>query len=232
MNQMSTGELSSAQTQPWTLPLFITRQSKYLWGVVFTIIAVFLYVTSNQFPIFTPRLLPMSWVDVAVPFMPDTVWIYVSEWIFFWVAYVICRDMENVNKYLYAFFALQLSSVMIFWVWPTTYPRDQFPLPEDLNAATYYVFSNLRSADAPTNCCPSLHVSSDYLTTFLFLNEQKRKFPFFFIWGTLIGLSTLTTKQHYIIDVIAGFLMAIIVYWIFFHLIQYRPAIWPSRRRR
>jgi membrane-associated phospholipid phosphatase len=115
-------------------------------------------------------------------------------------------------------------SVLIFFIWPTVYPREQFPLPQDLNALTYYVFNYLRHADAPTNCCPSLHVSSVYLTSFLYLDEQRGKFPFFFGWGTLIALSTLTTKQHYLIDVVAGLMMAIVVWWIFYRVMSYRPA--------
>ncbi len=206
------------------LPLFLTQRTKYYAAFIVFICASTLYLTSNHIHLIEPILLPMSWIDHAVPFWPNTVWIYISEYIFFFAVYVTARDMENCNKYLYSFMALQIVSVSIFWIWPTTYPRDQFPLPEDMNALTYYVFSSLRAADTPANCCPSLHVSSVYLSSFLFLDEQKRKFPFFFFWGSLIATSTLTTKQHYLVDIIAGLGMAIIVYWIFHKLIPYRPV--------
>ncbi len=208
----------------WTLPIFMTRENKYRIGLVLAAIAMVLYMGSNHFPIFTPRYLPMWWIDDAVPFLPYSVWIYISEYIFFPAVYLTCRDLTNLNKYFYSFLFLQTISVIIFWIWPTTYPRDLFPLPDDLGSLTHFVFSTLRATDAPSNCCPSLHVSSVYLSAFIFLDDQRAKFPFFFIWGTANACSTMTTKQHYIIDLMTGFLMAIGTYWIFHRYISYRES--------
>jgi membrane-associated phospholipid phosphatase len=208
----------------WYLPLFMTKENKYVVGFMLACVAVALYLSSNHFHFSTPQLLPLYWIDTVVPFLPYTVWIYISEYIFFVVVYITCKDMVNLNKYFYSFLVLQVTSVMIFWIWPTTYPRELFPLTNDLDAVTYFAFNTLRKTDTPANCCPSLHVSSVYLSTFLFLDDQRKKFPFFFIWGTAIALSTLTTKQHYLIDVVLGFLMAVSTYWIFHKYISYRAA--------
>lgn len=214
----------------WSLPIFMTKENKYSIGFMLAVVAVLMYLASNHYHFFTPQLLPMYWIDTVVPFLPNSVWIYISEYVFFAVVYVTCKDMVNLNKYFYSFLVLQLTSVLIFFVWPTTYPRELFPLPDDLNAFTYYAFSTLRMTDTPANCCPSLHVSSVYLSAFIFLDDQRKKFPFFFIWGTAIALSTLTTKQHYLIDVVMGFLMAVSTYWIFHKYISYRPAYRTSKR--
>ncbi|MCM2322222.1 MAG: phosphatase PAP2 family protein, partial [Oligoflexia bacterium] len=56
------------------------------------------------------------------------------------------------------------------------------------------------------------------------LTEQRKKFPFFFLWATSIAVTTLTTKQHYIIDVVTGFLMSVIVYWFFHTFVTLRAA--------
>jgi len=215
----------------WYLPVFMTRENKYPVGLMLGILATTLYLTSNHFHFFTPQLLPLSWVDTLVPFLPYTVWIYISEYVFFAVVYITCKDMVNLNKYFYSFLVLQSLSVLIFWVWPTTYPRELFPLTHDLDSVTYFTFNALRNTDTPANCCPSLHVSSVYLSAFIFLDDQKNKFPFFFIWGTAIAISTLTTKQHYLIDVVTGFMMAVTTYWIFHKYISYRPA-YSSKRRK
>jgi len=206
-----------------SLPLFITPENKNISGVLMFLAAAALYLASNHFFIFAPKLLPMFWADRSVPFVPGTVWIYASEYLFFPVVYWSCRDLVNLNKYLYSFLALQTVSVVIFWLWPTTYPRDLFPLTGEISPLTYSFFSFLRVTDTPANCCPSLHVSSVYLSSFLFRDEQKGLFPFFFTWGTAIALSTLTTKQHYLIDVVTGLLMAMIFYWFFHRRVEYRP---------
>ncbi len=207
---------------PLALPVFMTNQNKYRVGFYLALAATVLYMGSNHFHLFSPRQLPLWWIDEAVPFVPSSVWIYISEYIFFPVVYFTCKDLVNLNKYFYSFLFLQTISVFIFIVWPTIYPRELFPLTDQMNAATYFIFNSLRTADTAANCCPSLHVSSVYLSSFIFLDDQKDKFPFFFLWGTLIAASTMTTKQHYMVDVITGFLMAIGTYWIFHHQISYR----------
>lgn len=208
----------------WSLPIFMTKENKSVMGVWLAFANLFLYLFSNHFHFFTPQLLPLSTWDNQIPFVPHTVWIYMSEYVFFIVVYITCKDLMNLNKYFYSFLFLQIISVIIFLAWPTTYPRDLFPLTQDLDSLTYFAFSNLRITDTPANCCPSLHVSSVYLSVFIFLDDQRKKFPFFFLWGTAIALSTLTTKQHYIIDVVTGFMMAVSVYWIFHRYISYRTA--------
>jgi membrane-associated phospholipid phosphatase len=214
------------------LPLFLTPENKYVSGVTMFAIATILYLTSNHFHFFTPQYLPMTWVDQAVPFIPLTLWIYISEYVFFAAIYLTCRDLVNANKYLYSFFALQTVSVAIFWMWPTTFPRHLFPLPDNLDPLTHFAFNTLRQSDTPASCCPSLHVSSVYLSSFIFLDDQKKKFPFFFVWGTLIALSTLTTKQHYLIDVVAGLIMAIVFYYVFHRWIPYKAATELGQKKK
>ncbi len=210
-----------------SFPLFVTQKNKYFAAVLFAIYASVLYLSSNHYHLFPPQYLPMWWIDRAVPFMPHFIWIYLSEYFFFVTVYFTCKDMVNLNKYLYSFGAIQTVSVIIFTLWPTTYPRELFPLPADLDYWTYTVFNNLRTTDTPANCCPSLHVSSVYLSTFIFLDEQRKKFPFFFLWGTAIALSTLPTKQHYLVDVITGLMMAVVFYFVFHKMIDYYP--WGKR---
>jgi membrane-associated phospholipid phosphatase len=208
-----------------SLPLFVTRQDKFIVSLAVFAGAAVLYLLSNHCHFIAPQELPRSWIDFAVPFLPNSLWIYLSEYFFFIAIYLAADDMINFNKYLYSFFVLQVVSCLIFAIWPTTYPRDLFPLPDNLNAVTHYAFSSLRKADSPANCCPSLHVSSVYLSAFIYLDEKRHLFPLFFIWASAIAASTLTTKQHYLVDVIAGLLMAAAHYWFFHRYMTYKSAI-------
>lgn len=212
-----------------SLPLWITKETKLICGFIAFSFAALIYMAANHFPVFPPQQLQMTWFDRIIPFVPSTVWIYVSEYLYFAVVFLLCRDMKNLNKYLYSFLALQVVSVAIFYLWPTTYPRDLFPLiPDAMDPLTYQIFSRLRVVDAPTNCCPSLHVSSVFLSAFIYLDEQENKFPIIFSWGTAIALSTLTTKQHYLIDVVSGLAMAVAFYvvfhrWVPYHVVGTQP---------
>lgn len=205
-----------------SFPLFINEKNKFSVGILIAFIAIFFYLPPNHIHFFEPKMLEFSWVDTAIPFLPYSVWIYTSEYLFFGVVYWTCRDFKNLNQYFYSFLGLQVVSSLIFWLWPTTYPRNQFPLPNHLEGTlTYFVFDSLRKTDTAANCCPSLHVSSVYLSSFLFLREQRNKLPLFFLWATLIAISTLTTKQHYLIDVITGLMMASLTYWFFYKFVHY-----------
>jgi membrane-associated phospholipid phosphatase len=220
MNEENT--ISLTERKSFALPIFLTKQNKYFYSGLWVLIGGSLYMFSNHNPLFTPQLLPMTWIDKAVPFLPWTYWIYTSEFFLFFSVYIVCKDLVNANKYLYSFLTLQIISVAIFMVWPTTYPRDLYPMPASVDWLTAMCFGNLRSLDTPGNCAPSLHVSSVYLSSFLYLDEQREKFPFFFGWATFVAISTLTTKQHYLIDVVSGLGMAIVLYYIFHRVVKYR----------
>jgi membrane-associated phospholipid phosphatase len=198
------------------LPLFINAQTRLPAGVILFFIAYILYFTTNHYPAFPPKLLPMTFIDEWVPFLPWSVIIYVSEYLYFVVIYLTIRDFENLNKYFYSFFCTQALSCAVFYFFPTIYPRENFPIPSELPEGLRLLWTWLRTQDAATNCFPSLHVSTVYLSAFLFRDEQQEKYPFFLTWGTLIALSTLPTKQHYLIDVVAGYVLAVVAY-VFFH---------------
>jgi len=216
----------------YALPLFVTQKTKLFWGIITFGLGSSLYLITNHFPIFVPKHLPMTWIDQVVPFIPETVWVYTSEYYLFAVVFFTSKNLQNINKYFYSFLILQLVSVSFFVVYPTTYPRDLFPLSDQLDFLTYNLFHHLRLVDQPTSCFPSLHVSSCYLSSFIFLDEQREKFPFFFAWATLVGVSTLTTKQHYIADVIAGLVLAVIMYWVFHKVVPYRDVTSGNQANR
>ncbi len=213
------------------LPLMIHEKNKIKLGTVVMAWAAIIYLIPNHFPASVPHLLPFTWVDQLVPLVPWTIWIYASELILIAVSYLLAKDMENVNKYIYSFLAIQTLSCIIFVFWPTTYPRDLFPLPPDLpiESLTFQLFTSSRILDSPNNCFPSLHVSSVYLSSFIFLHEQKKKFPLFLCWATAVALSTLTTKQHYMADIVSGFTLSVFFYWLFYYKVRYkRPLKTPS----
>jgi membrane-associated phospholipid phosphatase len=211
-----------SENPPLSLPLVINSKNKIWLGLILFFFSAIAYWVSNHYHFSPPQLLPMTRFDRTIPFIPWTVWIYTSEYSFFIIAYLICRNLINLNKYAYSMVFLQLVSVGIFFIWPTTYPRELFPLPNDLGHLTHWVFSTLRAGDTPDNCCPSLHCSSVFLCSFLFLQEQRKKFPLIFGWALLIAVSTLTTKQHYIVDVVAGLAMALLLHRIFYHWLRYK----------
>jgi membrane-associated phospholipid phosphatase len=198
--------------------------AKYPLGATMFALSYVIYYLTNHFPVRPPVMLPMTWIDTAAPFLPNSIFIYISEYIYFAFVYILLKNKAVIQRYLASFFTLQVVSCFIFIIYPTTYPRELFPVPSDVAPWVASVWDWLRTQDSPNNCFPSLHVSSVYLSSLVFLDEGKRKhFWIFFVWGTLIALSTLTTKQHYVADIIAGLGFGW-VHYVIFHLRSVRMA--------
>jgi membrane-associated phospholipid phosphatase len=204
------------------LPHFVTAERKLHASGLVSLSGAGLYLFFNRFVLYQPQELPFLWVDQEMPLWAESIWIYLSIYLMYGITYLIAEDLVNLTKYLYASLFQVLFAVFIFFLWPTAYPRHLYPLPEGIDGSTEFVFSLIRNIDTPASCCPSLHVSTAFLTSFVFLEEQKKKFPFFFVWAAIIALSTLSTKQHYFWDVIGGVLLALLSYVLFFRYFSYQ----------
>jgi hypothetical protein len=63
--------------------------------------------------------------------------------------------------------------------------------------------------DQPGNTFPSIHVGHAFLLAFMVANElPDEEAEARLLWAILISLSTLTTKQHYFVDIAGGLLVA------------------------
>lgn len=193
------------------LKKIITHQNKVSIVSFFALAMLTLYFISGSFQIGLPRFLPLASFEMNIPFLIDSIWIYVSMYPFLLWSIFSYHSEENFNQVLYSFVIVTLISITIFQLFPVGYPREFYPLPHS-NTPSVNLFYKIRWLDSPMNCFPSLHVSLCFLFTFGHWSESKKAFWFSLILTILISLSTLTTKQHYIADVVSGFILAITTY--------------------
>jgi hypothetical protein len=117
-------------------------------------------------------------------------------------------------------FSVAISIHVLFWtLWPTTYPRPPAPAGGTLTQDLYLL---LIYWDSPANCFPCGHITVPSLLVYFIGREQPRKA--FWIWPmwAILSISILTTKQHYLWDLMGGLLT---VY------IGVRVSAWWSKRR-
>lgn len=208
----------------FSLPYFLYPWNKATVGFGSAIFAAVFYMLTNHFPLFESSLLPFTTIDRITPFIPSTVWIYLSEYFLILSAFFVDSDLRKANRFVYGFLFLQFISNAIFLAFPTHYPRQWFPIPIGTDPASEFILNIIRNADTASNCAPSLHVSCCYFASFVFLEVKGPKrflFPVYFLWATLVGISTLTTKQHYLVDVVLGFIFGILAYWFFVQKVNY-----------
>ena len=191
---------------------FLEQQPKWAMALVATVVHGVLYLLPNHFQLASARPLPLTDLDRAIPFWPVTAWIYWSDYALVFVAFQLCRAPGATARFVYALSALVLIGTAAHWLWPTMYPRELYPLEPDATGLTVYLFERFRAADTPASCMPSLHVAASYLGAFAVHHVDRRRALGLLLWASAIFASTLTTKQHYVVDGLAGVALAAAVW--------------------
>lgn len=202
------------------LPQLI-KDRKTLWVYLFVGGASTLipYQLLNRFHLFEPKELLFDKVDMLMPFWPWTVWVYIWEYLYFLYAWFGLKNNENRTRYFYAYMAILFFSFTVFLLYPVTFPRHDYPVPG--NSFSDWGLTFLRTyMDAPANCLPSLHVSSCFISSLCFWSESRKRAILLSLGSVAVSISTMTTKQHYFIDVWTAILLTAAAYWFFFYRVK------------
>lgn len=194
----------------------------WLYFFIGGVATIVLYQTTNRHHLFEPQILEMGWLDQRVPLIPWTIWVYFTEYVIFIVSWLAANSDVQRTRYFFSYMTILIVSCTIFVFWPTTFPRADFPLDSFPDSLSKDAFIFLRThMDTPANCVPSLHVSSCLIAALVFLRQSKTLFTIFFVWFLAVAASTMTTKQHYFVDIWTAVLLTVVCYWIFFHKANY-----------
>jgi membrane-associated phospholipid phosphatase len=179
-----------------------------------------LYLVPNHLQLVTPHTLWWTRVDAATPFLPATVWIYFSDYLLVSSAFLVSEGWDEVRRFVRAYFVLLAIGAAIHLAWPTVFPRQAFPVTDSGLSAR--ALTSLRGVDLATSCLPSMHVAGSYLAAFSLWHRRRSLFGAYVLWATAIAVSTLTTKQHYLVDVVTGLGLAVVLAAVFFWIPELR----------
>ncbi|BBM85992.1 phosphatase PAP2 family protein [Candidatus Uabimicrobium amorphum] len=149
-------------------------------------------------------------LDKKIPFLPWTVIIYLAIYPFI-LAVVLLIDVKDFMRVIAIYLLTCATGWLFFIFFPAAITRPSLTTID--NKIWYFVYSWIHHLDATTNTFPSLHVAASWVTA-LILWRRKTLFFAASCVATLISLSTLTTKQHFIYDVIGGFVLAVICWYV------------------
>ncbi|HEY2903146.1 MAG TPA: phosphatase PAP2 family protein [Polyangia bacterium] len=146
-------------------------------------------------------------LDDAIPFWPWTSWFYLP---FYAGIFIICivsfRSRRLFNRGLLSVVMVMIVGAVCHLLIRAEYPRPILHPPyPDLSAA---FMAWVQRVDRPGNVFPSLHVAQTSTLAFLLCRDRPRLGVVTVVMGALLALSTLTTKQHFIVDVISGYALA------------------------
>lgn len=178
-----------------------------------------LYFLTNRHHLIEPRTLTLMDWEREVPLVPWTTWVYASDYVYPLVIGMLLQSSLITTRVCAAFFIQTIIANTSFFVFPVRFPRELWPHdPSD------FLLTWIRTADTAANCFPSSHVAIVVLTYLALLRERSRQHWPILLWGILICLSTLTTKQHYFVDVLAGSVLGVFSYILAERLIHVRTS--------
>ena len=207
----------SLSSVPWSLAL--GQRIATLWfakmiGTTAGISGFFLlYFWVMHNPPSTPTVMPLTPIDHWVDVSDHAMVLYGSLWFYISLAPAFAKDKAELWACAQGAAVMAAIGLAVFWFFPTTVPV--FPV----DWSQYPALQFLKATDVGGNAFPSLHVAFAVFTAVL-LGRQLRSVgaPAWTQWVNLlwafgIVCSTLATRQHVLIDVLGGALLAGLVSW-------------------
>lgn len=139
-----------------------------------------------------------------IPFVPISIVPYMAGGLFFCLVFFSCSDAHQLKILTWRMLFVTFAAGIFFVTFPL---RFSFDKPEVSNMIMGLTFSFLKTVDSPFNQSPSLHIAFAFVFWSVFRELSKWRI-FLMVWLILLGISTLTTYQHHLIDILNGALLS------------------------
>lgn len=161
-------------------------------------------------PIFPVSVMPLTALDRLIPFEPRALPLYLSIWVYVSLPPALLTTRRALGAYAVDIGLTCLAGLLVFYFWPSAVPASS--VDWSLSPA----LGQLKAVDAAGNACPSLHVATAafsccWLAHLLRRLQAPRGVLLLnAIWFVGIAWSTLATRQHVVIDVVAGLVLGVL----------------------
>jgi len=189
-------------------------KAKYLFLAFVPYSVLYLFFQTGILPHEYDLLIGM---DTEIPFVPEFVWIYHTLIpVTAATCFILFHDKKLFSLMTYGNLAAGAVLCIFYVLIPSYYPREAYV---DTSTISGMLVELTRGIDGANNTFPSGHVTFSWLLAyFVGLSEKGKQYlslrVAYFCWAALIAASTLTLKQHYLIDVLSGVALASIIFYI------------------
>jgi membrane-associated phospholipid phosphatase len=181
-------------------------------GFTLVFFSAYIYLLKN--PASHVLIMPLTALDQWVGFEPLALPVYFSLWVYVSLPPMFMLTRRELVRYGGWIGSLCLLALGIFYVWPSAVP------PASIDWAQYPGVAFLKGVDAAGNACPSLHVATAVFSAFWLhwllptVGQGRRTRLFNAFWCVAITYSTMATKQHVAVDVMAGAALGAAFAWL------------------
>ena len=158
-------------------------------------------LVSEDLPFYTPTTL----IDTALPLRPA--WLYPYSMVLYvgMLPVFVVRHRGLFRRVALAYMTLELVSLATFLLLPVQMIGRVVPEPTSF---ANWGISLTHWLDTPSNCLPSLHVAGTTLAALCCFKVDRLTGSIAGVLAVVISLSTLLVKQHYLVDLVTGGLLA------------------------
>jgi membrane-associated phospholipid phosphatase len=174
-----------------------------------SLVPFYLVIAGRGGAVNTPALA----LDRLLPLAPTWALVYGALYAFLIVLPVLVVQQEElIHRTVWAYIAVWTVAYVGFVLYPTAAPR-----PDRVLGDSFAVWGLrfLYDADPPYNCFPSIHVAHSFVSALACYRVHRLLGFIAILSASLVALSTLFTKQHYVADLIAGILLALAAHAVF-----------------
>lgn len=189
------------------------------------LLSVMLIVAGYQFyflpqrrPIKEPAVGRVTTLDRKIPFRPEWVWVYsVAYYPYVLSTILTLPSFQDFYAVSASFICLLFTHILISYFYPVRTPAEWRAY--QITSPSRRFLRSIQCIDRGGNCFPSMHVAVATLTTIhITANGYEAVGPeILLVWiaPALITASALYTKQHLLVDIIPGAILAAVAYSIY-----------------
>jgi len=202
------------QQRPWyRLVAAVIARHVYLKSIGTTLFislffAAYFYLLKD--PAYPTTVMPFTLLDRLIGFEPLALPLYFSLWVYVSLPPALLATRRELFGYGKVMAWTCLAGLVVFYFWPTAVPA------ANIDWTQYPDVNFLKNMDASGNACPSLHVTTAVFSG-IWLHHLLRRFGapqwllvFNGMWCIGIVYSTLATRQHVAVDVLAGLVLGVL----------------------
>lgn len=177
---------------------------KALGTAAFMMLFFWAYFAVLRNPLSPVTVMPLTWLDMAIPVTSLAFPFYASLWVYASLPVAFMKEIRAMLLFGMWMAAMCLLCLGIFWLLPTGVP------PAGIDWRLYPEMAIIKDVDTGGNACPSLHVASAvFAAVWLGRIFEMVRAPSVMRWLNWLHClailwSTVATRQHVVLDVLAG----------------------------
>jgi membrane-associated phospholipid phosphatase len=176
------------------------RMSVFCVGLTLWLVQYFIINNITQPP--RPRIKSSIALDELIPFIPDFIIVYLSTYVFGILPFFLISGTSLFISTTMGYVIIATVSSTIHVLYPSQVQR--YEIPEDKRISRWLI-SWFQRICRPYGNFPSTHVAFSVMSVSTgFIVGGPVFGGIFLTWAGMIALSTLVTKQHYLLDIVVG----------------------------